>query len=89
VIKKEMGRACGTDGEQERTGFWWVEPMKGRTLVTAICRWEGNIKMDFQDMRWTGMEWIDLAQNSVKWRVLANALRILRVPKNAGNFLTS
>ena len=52
-------------------------PEERRTLVTTIGRWEGNITMDFQDMRWTGMEWIDLAQDRVRWRVLANAVRTL------------
>ena len=35
-----------------------------------------------------GMDWIDLAHNSVKWRALVNAVMNLRVPRNAGNFLT-
>jgi hypothetical protein len=51
-----------------------------RALVTAVCKREGNIEMGFQDMRWTDMEWIDLAQDRVRWRVLANAVRILQVP---------
>jgi hypothetical protein len=35
-----------------------------------------------------GMDWIDLAQDIDRWRVLVNALMNLRVPYNAGNFLT-
>jgi hypothetical protein len=51
-----------------------------RALVTTVCKREGNIEMVFQDTRWTDMEWIDLAQNRVRCRVLANAVRILQVP---------
>jgi hypothetical protein len=25
--------------------------------------WEDNIKIDLQEMRWRGMEWIELAQD--------------------------
>ena len=36
-----------------------------------------------------GMDSIDLAQDSERWRVLVKAAMNLRVPQNAGNFLTS
>jgi hypothetical protein len=45
--------------------------------------------MDLQEVRWGGMEWIDLAQNRDRWRVLVNEGMKLRVPEYAGNFLTS
>jgi hypothetical protein len=34
-----------------------------RPLRRPRLRWEDNIKMDRQEVRWVGMEWIDLAQN--------------------------
>ena len=34
-------------------------------------------------------DWIDLAQNTGRWRALVNAVMNLRFPQNAGNFLTS
>jgi hypothetical protein len=36
-----------------------------------------------------GMDWIKLAQDSDRWRVIVNAVMNLWVTKNAGNFLTS
>ena len=42
--------------------------------------WEDNIKMDLQEAGWTGMDWIDLAQNRDKWRAVVNAVMNLRAP---------
>ena len=35
------------------------------------------------------MDWIDMAQDRDRWRVLMNTLMNLRVPYNERNFLTS
>jgi hypothetical protein len=35
------------------------------------------------------MDWIGLAQDRDRWRVILNAVRNLPVQQNAGNFLTS
>ena len=34
------------------------------------------------------MDWIDLVQNRDGWWAVENAVMNLRVPQNAGNFLT-
>jgi hypothetical protein len=42
--------------------------------------WEDNIRMDLREMRWGGVDWIDLAQDRDHWRPLVNTVMNLRVP---------
>jgi hypothetical protein len=39
-----------------------------------------NIKMDLREIRWDGVDWIDLAQDRDQWRALVNTVLNLRVP---------
>jgi hypothetical protein len=45
------------------TGFWWGRAEGKRPLGRHRRRGEDNIKMDFQDVEWRDMDWIDLAQD--------------------------
>jgi len=51
-------------------------------------RWDDNVKMGLQEVECGGMGWIDLAEDRYSWRAPVNAVMDLRVPLNAGNFLT-
>jgi hypothetical protein len=55
-------------------------PEGKRPLGRLRRRWVGNIKMDFREIGWSGMDWVDLAQDWDKWKGLVNMVMNLRVP---------
>ena len=65
------------------------KPEGKRPLGRPRRRWEDNIKIDLQEVKCGGMDWIDLAQGRDRWRALVNAGMNLRVSQNSGNSLTS
>jgi hypothetical protein len=65
------------------------KPQGKRPLWRPRRRWEDNIRMDLQEVGCGCEDWIGLAQNRDRWWALVSAVMNLRVPKNAGNFLTS
>jgi hypothetical protein len=50
---------------------------------------DGRIILKWIKMRNGCMDWTERTQDMDKWRALVNAVMNLRVPLNAGNFLTS
>jgi len=56
--------------------------------VVMYCR-TSTVNMDLRDVRWGGMDWIDLAQNRDKRRELISAVMNFGFSQNEGNFLTS
>ena len=57
-----------------------VRPGGNKPLARPINRGEDNIKMDFQEVGWGGMDWIALVWVRGRWWGLVNAVMNLRVP---------
>jgi hypothetical protein len=55
------------------------KPEGKRPLGRPIHKWVDNKKMDFREIGWGFMDWIDLAQDRVQWRALVNMVMNLRV----------
>ena len=68
---------------------WVGHVARGRVLVgkpevktqlgRSRRRWEDNIKMDHQEVRCGGMDWIELVQDRDRWRALMNVVMNFRV----------
>ena len=56
------------------------KPEGKRQLGRPRRRWEDNIKMDLQEVGCRPMDWIELAQDVDRCRVLVNAIMSIRVP---------
>jgi hypothetical protein len=62
-------------GEKRNTYRILVGNPEGkRPLGRRRPRWEDNIKMDLGEIRWVGMDWIDLAKDRDQWRPLVNTV---------------
>jgi len=69
------------------TGFWCGNLRERNHLEDPGV--DGRVILRWIFRKWDGiMDWIDLAQRSERWRALVNAAMNIRVPQNAGNFLT-
>jgi hypothetical protein len=51
-----------------------------RLLGRPRRRWVDNIKMDLQEVGCGGADWIELAEDRDRWRLLVTAVMNLRVP---------
>jgi hypothetical protein len=55
-------------------------PEERRPLGRPRRRWEDNIKIDLQEIRFGDVDWIHLAEDRDRWRALVNTVINLRVP---------
>jgi hypothetical protein len=86
-----MRRAGHGERRGERRGTCRVlvrKPEGKRPLGRPRCRWDNNTKMDLKEIVSEGVDWNVLAKDRNKWWTVFNAVMNLRVPQNAGNFLS-
>jgi hypothetical protein len=82
-----MDRVCSTNGAKRNAyRILVVKPEGKRLLGRPRRRWVDNIKIDLRGIGWD--DCIDLAQDRDQRRALVNTVMNLRVPQNAGKFLS-
>ena len=60
------------------------KPEGKRPLGRPRRRWEDDIKMDLQEVGGSCGDWMELARDMDRWRVLVGTVRNLRFPKRRG-----
>jgi hypothetical protein len=56
------------------------KPEGKRPLGRPRYKCENNIRMDLRDIGWSGVDWIDPAQDRERWSAVVNTVMNLRVP---------
>jgi hypothetical protein len=56
------------------------KPEGRRPIRRPRCRWLDNIRMDLVEVGWGDVDWIGLAEDRGRLRVLVNSVLTLRVP---------
>ena len=56
------------------------KPERKRPLGRPRCRWEDNIKMDFQEVGRGCGDWMGFAQDKERWRALVSTVMNFWVP---------
>jgi hypothetical protein len=59
---------------------FWLGSLKGGDHRRHRRRWKDNIKMNLGEIGIRDLDWIRLAHDRDRWRVLVNTVMSLRVP---------
>jgi hypothetical protein len=65
------------------------KPERKRPPGKPNHRWEDNIRMALKEIGSAGVDWIDFAEGSDQWRVVASMVVNILVLEKAGDFLSS
>jgi hypothetical protein len=80
-MEDQMGRPCSTNGDNINAyRILTGKPEGTRLLGRPRCRWMDNIKMDVWKIRWSGVDWVDLAQGRGQGRAPVSTVMNLRFP---------
>jgi hypothetical protein len=76
-----MGRAYITNGAERNAYRILAGKSEEKRLLGRPRRgWVDNIKMDFREVEWNGIDWIDLSQDWHQRRALMTPIMNLRDP---------
>jgi len=80
IKKNEIGGHVARMGNGRGAyGVLVGRPQGMNPLGTPRVRRESSIKIDFQRVGWRGMDWIDMAQDTERWRPFVNVAMKIRL----------
>jgi hypothetical protein len=65
--------------EKNCTSFWWESQKERDHFVDQGVDGRMGVRMDLREIGWGSIEWIQLAQDRDRWRVLVSIVMNLRV----------
>jgi hypothetical protein len=96
IIRAIKSRIMGWARHTARTGemrnadkILVRKPAGMKQLGGRTRRWEDNIIADLNEIWWESSDRIHLAQDRDQWRAVVKTVMNVRLPQDAGNFLTS
>ena len=75
-----MGGTCGPYGERGVQKVLVGKPEGTRPVEGSRRRWEDNIKMDLEEVGRVCADWMELVQDSDRWRSLVSTVMNFGVP---------
>jgi hypothetical protein len=76
-----MGRACRTNGEKRNSCRILAGKPEGKSpLGRPRCRWLDNTEMYLRETGWSGINWMDMAQDRNQSRALVNMVKNVWIP---------
>jgi hypothetical protein len=86
VKDNNMGTEFNTNGDEESVQVIGEKAREKEPLGRPRCSCLDIMKMDLEVIDWVFLNWIGLAQNREKWRVLVNAVMKLHIYKMLGKY---
>jgi hypothetical protein len=74
------GHVAGMGEKRNAYRLLLGKPEGNRSLGRPRRRWVDNIRIDLGEVEWGDVDWISLAKDRNRWRVLWNSVLNLRVP---------
>jgi hypothetical protein len=56
------------------------KPERKEPLARSVQEIKDNIKINFNEIEWGGIDWSDFAHDRNQWRALVNTVKNLHVP---------
>jgi len=67
-------------GEKKNTHGILVKKAEGKRPVGRHShRWEDNTEVDLKEVRWEGVRWINVTQDSDKWRAVMSTVTYIPI----------